>query len=95
MEVSSTTHSSLSKIPLSLQSARPRQDSDSTVAAVGPNTEHPDHVFQSASNPEPRLNLDDGTEKKLNRIKEVQVAFHAALNIANSIESQYLLDPII
>ena len=95
MQVSSASNANPGSIPLSLQSTRARSNVDRTVTAVGPRTEPQEYVLQPTPTAEPKINLDAGTEKKLSRIKEVQVAFKAALNIANSIENQYLLDPII
>ncbi len=95
MNVSSASSSSPASIPLSLQSTRPRNNDNSPVSAVGPRTEPQEYFAPDASRSAPKVDLDDKTEKKLGRIKEVQVAFMAALNMANSIEEQYLLDPII
>ena len=95
MQVSASNASSLSSIPLSLQSTRPRNTEDRSVSAVGPRTEPQEYFIPDAPRSAPKVDLDDKTEKKLGRIQEVQVAFMAALNMANSIEEQYLLDPII
>lgn len=96
MQVSSTSNASPANIPLSLQSSQPRSHEERTVTAVGPRTVPPEY-FVPQSAPAARLpeNLDSTTEKKLSRIQEVQVAFRAALHIANLIEDQYLLEPII
>ena len=95
MNVSSATSANPASIPLSLQSTRPRGMEERSVSAVGPRTEPQEYLAPDAARSAPRIDLDDKTEKKLGRIKEVQVAFMAALSMANSIEEQYLLDPII
>ncbi len=95
MNVSSATSSSPASIPLSLQSTRPRSADGKPVSAVGPRAEPQEYLISDAPRSALKVDLDDKTEKKLGRIKEVQVAFMAALNMANSIEEQYLLDPII
>lgn len=96
MQVSSAGNSSPAQIALSLQSAKSRDNSDRSVTPVGPRAEpldYPPPVPQRTASS--MIDVDAGTEKKLSRIKEVQVAFKAALSIADSIESQYLLDPIV
>jgi hypothetical protein len=95
MNISSTNSASLAGIPLSLQSTRPRGSEDRSVAPVERRNQTQEYLVPDAPKNEQRTDLDDKTEKKLGRIKEVQVAFMAALNIANSIEEQYLLEPII
>jgi hypothetical protein len=96
MQVSSSSQTSPANIPLSLQSSRPHSREDRTVSAIVPRSA-PQECVPPPPAPisHPPVELDPGTEKKLSRIKEVQVAFRAALNIANSIEEHYLLDPII
>ena len=96
MQVSSTSNSSPANIALSLQSTGGRGNVDRTVTAVGPRANPQEYVApQRTPAPQQRISLDPVTEKKLSRIQEVQVAFKAALNIADTIESQYLLEPII
>ncbi|MBI2949559.1 MAG: hypothetical protein HYY23_18130 [Verrucomicrobia bacterium] len=96
MQVSSTSNTSPANISLELQAAKSRSKNDLPVAAVGPRTEAQEYLPQARVPARaPAVNLDAGSEKKLGRIKEVQVAFKAALNMANSIEDQYLLEPII
>ncbi len=68
---------------------------DKTVMAVGPRPAPEEYVSQTGSGPQPGISLDAGTEKKLSRIQEVQVAFRAALTLADSIDDQYLLEPIL
>lgn len=95
MQVSSTSNTSPASVPLSLQSTA-RGNLDRPVAPVSSRSATQDYAPTSAKQPPvATIELDAGTEKKLSRIKEVQVAFRAALNIADSIESQFLLEPII
>jgi len=87
--VSSSSQTSPANIPLSLQSSRPHGREDRAVSAVVPRTTPQEYVPPPpAPISRPPVELDAGTEKKLSRIKEVQVAFRAALNIANLIEEQ-------
>ena len=96
MQVSSASTASPANIPLSLQSSGLRSNVERTVTGVGPRTGPQEYVPAPPTPPRPsRIDLDEGTEKRMGRIKEVQVAFRAALNMANSIEDQLLLDPII
>lgn len=95
MQVSSSNLSKLSSVPLALQPARPRGMGEPTVEAVGERSEPQERFTQPPAHSTSIAHLDSGTEKNLGRIKEVQTAFQAALNITTSIEEQYLLDPII
>lgn len=96
MQVSSTNSSGIAGLPLALQSARSRNNAGApAVSAVGRQVESHENLSQSSNEIEPKISLDSGTEKKLGRIKEIQIAFKAALSAADSIQSQYLLDPII
>ena len=95
MQVSSASNAGRASISLALQSTRSQRETDTTVTAVGPHPDPQEYVSQLVSRSQAGVNLDSGTEKKLNRIKEIQVAFSAAKDIADSIESQYLLEPIV
>ncbi|MBI4657951.1 MAG: hypothetical protein HY735_03725 [Verrucomicrobia bacterium] len=95
MQVSPSNLSNLSNIPLALQAAPLRNLTDPTVAAVSKRTEAQEDYYQAGAHSSGVTDLASDTEKRLGRIKEVQVAFKAALNITASIEEQYLLDPIV
>jgi hypothetical protein len=90
MQVTSSTSSKLSTLSnLSLHSTRSRGQVEEIST---PTPKQEDHA-EAAPNPPRPANRD--VDRKLSNIGRVQFAFAAALKIANSIESAYLLDPIL
>lgn len=96
MQVSSARSSSLANLPLSLHSAKPDANTERSVGAIVPRIQAPEYSVPSPTEARAQqIDLDPGTEKKLSRIKEVQIAFQAAMNLTDHINSQFLLDPIV
>lgn len=93
MQIASAGNSNLANIPVSLQSTRSRSGTGRNVDPVGPRTESEPYLAQPT--PNSKVDLDPSTEKRLDRIKEVQVAFKAALGVTDFIQNEYLLDPIL
>ena len=96
MQVSSASNSSPANIAFSLQSTATRGNVDRIVTAVGPRANPQEYVAPEPTTPtQPQINVDAATETKLGRIQELQVAFNAARSIVDSIDSRYLLEPIM
>ena len=96
MQVSSASNSSPANTAFSLQSTATRGNVDRTVTAVGPRANPQEYVAPKPPTPtQPQINVDAATEKKLSRIQDLQVTFEAARSIVDSIDREYLLEPIM